>query len=108
MVHPTYKEAQKALRIIVRHNLAPDTVSEHLLADAIRIRRERGDYLSQAHRKSPKYKGSKDRRAQASAAKAPAYYAQLECLRLIAFLQSSTDPEAPAALEAIEVALRGF
>ena len=107
MTHPSYKEAQKALRTIVRHTLAPDTASEHLLADAIRVRRARGDYLSQLARLNPRYKGRKEPRPL-NASRNPAYYAQLECLRLIAFLQSTADPEAPAALAAIDTALRGF
>jgi hypothetical protein len=108
---PTYNEARAARRLVVMHQLDPQSVGADALLRAQDILRQRSAYLSRAHRNSPRYKGKGAKKV--NAAKEPVQYCRDEVLRLVTLLHTYTHGDdaaraldATRALEAVAYAAR--
>lgn len=104
MTHPSYLEAKAARKVLIMADVDPFSVSDEEVRRATRILRERGDYLSMCHRRSPKYKPSKAREKARTATSDPVRYATVEVLRLVDYLRIQDSSDARSALQQINEA----
>ena len=81
--HPSYKEAQRAKRIVTGAEADPLAWTDAEVRKARLILSARGDYLSRCQRAGPRYRGSRTRRRNAD----PSQYAHAEVLRLVQMLR---------------------